>query len=91
MFSRMVAIERFFFDRVQRYAGGLAVYEAIEDAIYILPDAAGASAAGRDVAFIRAEMAANVFTADLFVIKSFFHLKKVLSSFMNCPTSLNCL
>ncbi len=66
-------IQRFLFYGVQREAGGLTVYEAVEDTIDILPDAARAFAAGRDTAFIRAETATDSFAGHLFVIKSFVH------------------
>jgi hypothetical protein len=89
--SGMIAIEGFLFYGVQREAGSLTVYEAAENAVDVLPDAACASAAGWEDTFIGAETASDPFIAGLFVIQSFFHFRKVLSSFMNCPTSLNCL
>jgi hypothetical protein len=91
LLSGVIAIEGFLFYWIQREAGGLIVYETVEGTVYILPDSARALAGGRDQAFTRAEMAMDPFAVDLFVIQGFFHLKKVLRSFMNCPTSLNCL
>lgn len=73
MFSGMITVEGFLFYGIQGNAGSLAVYKAVEDAIDILPDAAGTLAAGRDLAFIGAKMAVNAFTMDLFVIQGFFH------------------
>jgi len=73
----MVTIQRLLLYGVQREAGGLTVYEAVEDAVDILPNAAGALAAGRDLTFIRAEMAMDSFAADIFVIEGFFHLQVI--------------
>ena len=87
----MKTIEGFLFYWIQGHPRGLAVDEAIENAVNILPYTACALAAGRDLTFVRAEMAMYSIAVDLFVIQGFCHFKKVLSSFMNCPTSLNCL
>ena len=76
-------IEGFLFYWVESDTGGLAVDEAIKNAVDILPDAARALAAGRYHALVRAQVTMGPFAVDLFVIESFFHLKKVLSSFMN--------
>jgi hypothetical protein len=73
MLSGMITIEGFLFYWVQRDSGGLAIYQAIEDAVDILPDAASALARGRYQAFIRAEMAMNPLAVDLFVVQRFFH------------------
>ena len=69
----MIMIKRFLFYRVQREAGGLTVYEAIENAIDILPYAARALGACGYLAFIRAQVAADSFVIEPFVVEGFVH------------------
>ena len=69
----MKTIEGFLLYRIEGHPRGLAINEAVKNAVDILPYTACALAAGRDPAFIRAEMAMNFIARALLVIAGFFH------------------
>jgi hypothetical protein len=64
----MIVIEGFLFYGVQRYACGLSVNKAVQNAVFVLSDLAGAFAVRWDLAFVWTEMAMDSFTGDLFVV-----------------------